>query len=83
MCVNEDVSVCQCRCVCLYVVKCTLTSSRCSTVVPTGYFQMVICIAVLYCIFDNAGLVNFTDDCNVTKVKGSFRDGVDLPAGVK
>ena len=50
---------------------------------PTGYFQMVICIAVLYCIFDNAGLVNFTDDCNVRKVKGSFRDGVDLPAGVK
>jgi len=49
--------------------------------VPTGYFQMII--AVLYCIFDNAGMVNFIDDCNVRKVKESFRDGVDLLAGVK
>jgi len=73
MCVNADVYACMC-------VKYTLTSSRCSTVVPICYFQMVI--AVLYCIFDNAGLVNFTDDCDVRKVKGSFRDGVDLPAGV-
>ena len=81
MCENVDVYVCQCRCYACMCVKRTLTSSRCSTVVPICYFQMVI--AVLYCIFDNAGLDNFTDDCNVRKVKGSFRDGVDLPAGVK